>query len=100
MQVHYRPILKKPQFKPDGISPIVPMTTKQPLRQKQLHISTPAYQEEPVLDPKYLMRKKPENMNDDMIKQNENVDPAVNIQGDKTTRTVKPFPLSTANFVK
>jgi len=99
-QVHYRPILKKPQFKPDGISPIVPMTTKQPLRQKQLHISTPAYSEEPVLDPKYLMRKKP--LNDDMNKQNENVDPdAVNMQqGDKITRTVKPFPLSTANFVK
>ena len=62
-QYQYRSILKRPGLigQTDGISPITQNQSNEriPLRAKQ--ISAPAIREdEPMLDPKYLMRKPPD----------------------------------------
>ncbi|XP_047141307.1 spindle assembly abnormal protein 6 homolog isoform X1 [Hydra vulgaris] len=87
-QIHYRPILKKPQFQSDGISPIVPQVQfpqVQTLRQKQM--STPVVNEE-VIDPKYLMRKRPEELK-------ENHDPSTETK----RNSPKPLLVTTSNGV-
>ncbi|XP_057298901.1 spindle assembly abnormal protein 6 homolog [Hydractinia symbiolongicarpus] len=96
--IPYRPILKKPQFEPDNISPIVSQL-RNPLRPKQM--STPVINEEsePVLDPKYLMRKKPETKsNPSNI--DENADPNLqqNNSDNINPRGAKPFVLPSSYF--